>query len=91
MYILKISTARAKAYRERPIVRPERDKTRSGFHKCLGSRRPMSCPEREKIRLGFRKCLGSRKPMLCPGRNKIRSGFHQVPRLQEAYVVPRAR
>ena len=44
MYILKISTARAKAYRERPIVRPERDKTRSGFHKCLGSRRPMSCP-----------------------------------------------
>ena len=44
MYILNISTGRAKAYRERPIVRPERDKTRSGFHKCLGSRRPMSCP-----------------------------------------------
>ena len=47
MYILNISTARAKAYRERPTVRPERDKIRAGFHKCLGSRRSTLCPERD--------------------------------------------
>ena len=76
---------------ERPMLCPERDKIRLGFHKCLGSRRTMLRPERNKIHLGLHKWLGSRRPMLCPERDKIRSGFHKVPRLQEAYVAPRAR
>ena len=61
----------------RPMLCPERNTMRSGFHNCLGSRKPMLCSERNKSRLGFQKCLGSRKPMLCPGRNEIRLGFHK--------------
>ena len=48
------------------MLRPERDKIRSGFHKCLGSRRSMLRPERDKTRFGFHKCLGFKRPMSCP-------------------------
>ena len=54
------------------MLRPERDKIRLGFRKCLGSRRPMLRPERDKIRLGVQKCLGSQEGPCC-AQNEITS------------------
>ena len=72
--------------RERPMLCPERDKIRLGFHKCLGSKRPMLCPERHKIRVGFHKRLGSKRPMLCPERNKSSWAFTNVSAPRNPFV-----
>ena len=62
------------------MLRPERDKIRLGFHKCLGSRRPMLCPERDKIRLGFHKCLASQEALVAPKTTYNPLRFPRVPR-----------
>ena len=67
----------AKSKKRRPMLRPERDEIRLGFHKCLGSRKPTLCPERDGIRSGFHKCSRSRRLMLYPERDEIRLGFHE--------------